>query len=185
MAVGATAPVYVDTRFVAATNRNLNEDIAEGKFRADLYHRLNVVCLRLLPLCERCEDIEPLLDYFSERCSVRYNRPVIHLGAKVRRMLHAYPWPGNVRELSSWVERVYAMGQAPEMLAEALVKQQDPTKTPELPRVMTLQQAERMAIVRALQATSNNRSQAARILNINRATLLRKIDLYELAADGD
>ncbi|MCE5280399.1 MAG: sigma-54 dependent transcriptional regulator [Planctomycetaceae bacterium] len=184
MAVGSTAPAKVDTRFVAATNRSLAQEVAAGKFRTDLFHRLNVVCLRLLPLRERKEDIEPLLDYFRQRCAVRYQRPAMHVGSAVRAVLAAYNWPGNIRELSSWVERLYATGQDAQTLAQALISQQDPTaaQAAEAPAaVMTIEQAERMAIARALKATANNRSQAARILDINRATLLRKLDLYNMA----
>ncbi|MCE5327312.1 MAG: sigma-54 dependent transcriptional regulator [Planctomycetaceae bacterium] len=182
MAVGATAPVRVDTRFVAATNRSLAQEVAAGKFRTDLFHRLNVVCLRLLPLRERKEDIEPLMDHFRQRCAMRYQRPAVHVSPAVRAVLQAYNWPGNIRELSSWVERLYATGQDAQVLAQSLISQQDAPEAAEAPAaVMTMEQAERMAIARALKATNNNRSQAARILDINRATLLRKLDLYQIA----
>ena len=181
MAVGTASAVSVDTRFVAATNRSLKEAAREGRFRQDLYYRLNVVRICLLPLRERTEDIPVLLDNFLAECGERYGRPVIRVGADVRRMLGAYPWPGNVRELMSWVERLYATGVAPEVMGSSLVAEGEALEAHGRDELLSLEDAERSAITKALEACRNNRTMAARVLGINRATLLRKIAHYQVA----
>lgn len=179
MPVGATAPIHVDTRFVAATNRDLKDEVAAGRFRADLYHRINIVHIYLQPLRQRAEDVEPLVKHFRSLYAKQYQRPAVRISGKVLRCLAGYDWPGNVRELAAWVERLYATGQKPEKLAELLIANSQPVVGPNREPV-SLRQAERQAILHALQATDNNRTRAAKILKINRATLLRKIGQYEI-----
>ncbi len=182
MPVGTATAIAVDTRFIAATNHNLREDIRRGRFREDLYYRLYIVRISVPPLRERPEDVPALLDYYLVRHAKHYNRPVIHVGANIRRQLTKYAWPGNVRELISWVERLYATRLAPEELATTLLAEgQIHIVGKESLRTMSLQSAEREAIIRALHAVDNNRSRAAEILKINRATLLRKISEYDIS----
>ena len=134
-----------------------------------------MVRLRLPALRERPEDIPALLDHFSSRCAERYGRPVARLDDDVRRQLGRYPWRGNVRELLNWVERLYAAGLEAGVLVDSLLADADELAPKGL---LTLQEAERQAIARALDATGSNRSEAARILNVNRGTLLRKISQH-------
>ena len=183
MPVGTSSPVQVDTRFVAATNRNLRDDVREKRFREDLYYRLNVIRIHLPPLRKRREDIAVLIDDFLARYSERYNRPAVKVDAGVRRQLVEYAWPGNARELASWVERLYATRLDPHVLVSSLLieAEDDALHEEKHTRPMSLDDAERSAITAALAATENNRSTAASILGINRGTLLRKISQYQIS----
>jgi transcriptional regulator with PAS, ATPase and Fis domain len=175
--VGTTRPVYVRTRFVLATNRSLAGEVEAGRFREDLYYRLDVVRIRIPPLRRRPEDIEPLLDHFMSLCSERYARPVIHLDSATRRRLEEYSWPGNVRQLSAWVERLYATGLDPRVLVGALQedRQGDRAASGTYRGVCSLAQAERQAILSALDYSRNCISEAASVLKIHRSTLYRKL----------
>lgn len=104
--VGGNGPRKVDVRIVAATNRDLEEEVAHGRFREDLYYRLNVIPMHLPPLRERRDDILLLTDYFLERFCTRKARPKLALSPMVRRILLVYPWPGNIRELENFMERL-------------------------------------------------------------------------------
>jgi transcriptional regulator with PAS, ATPase and Fis domain len=212
--VGAAKPIGVDVRFVAATNCNLARRAAEGKFRPDLYHRLNVVRIVIPPLRERQDDIELLLDYYLEYYAQLYEMPPYHLNAPLRRSLLRYPWPGNVRELCGYVERLYAAKVSPMMpdavdwddaglaaiprtTGEEIDEDQAPAATEpslptpngngngryagsERPESLNLAQAEADMIRRALELTKYNRSAAAKLLQIHRTTLQRKIRLLGL-----
>jgi len=183
MPVGKPVPIGVDTRFLAGTNRNLAEMVRQGSFRRDLYYRLNIVRIVIPPLRQRNEDIPVLLDYFGAHLADRYHCPPVEVPADVRKVLMEYPWPGNVRELASWVERLYATGLEPEILAEMLVAEnsvfQDDFATGAADTV-TLDQAERRAIVRALDECDFNQRKAARMLQVHRATLARKLKKHKL-----
>ncbi|MFB3891770.1 MAG: sigma-54 interaction domain-containing protein [Phycisphaerae bacterium] len=189
--VGAPRPVRVDVRFIAATNRSLAKCVAEGKFRSDLYHRLNVVRIEIPPLRSRPDDILPLLNHYLEYYAAQYRMTPRRLSASLTKALLEYPWPGNVRELCGYVERLYAanlppmppgmaswddgywsspQSPAPKEPAEGRMPFVDNT-----PVCCSLAQAEAKAIRDALQLTNFNRSEAARILNIHRSTLLRKL----------
>jgi DNA-binding NtrC family response regulator len=175
--VGMVTPVPVDTRFIAATNRDLRVAVRNKEFREDLYYRLNVIRIFLPPLREHPEDVEPLIAYFNARCAQRHGSPPSPIPSKVCQQLAEYPWPGNVRELASWVERLFVLGVPPEVLADSLLAD----KGALAPDVVTLQEAERRAITIALKAAGSNRSQAAQFLGINRATLHRKLAQYQIA----
>jgi two-component system response regulator AtoC len=97
-------------RVVAATNRDLDNAVAEGRFREDLFFRLNVVCITLPPLRQRRDEIPPLVDLFIRRYSEHYNRPPLTLGNDTRRLFHEYDWPGNVRELENLIKRAVVLG---------------------------------------------------------------------------
>ena len=183
--VGATTPVLSDTRFVAATNRSLSEAVRQGRFREDLFYRLNIVRIYLPPLRERPEDVEPLLDHFLTRYAARGGRPAIGVGPGVRRRLAAHPWPGNVRELRGWVERLYATGESPERLAAALLREAGRSGPrpvcEEFDSPMSLPELERWAIRRAMAAAGNNLPRAAALLKIHRTTLWRKLKQHQLS----
>jgi transcriptional regulator with PAS, ATPase and Fis domain len=187
--VGAARPIRVNVRFVAATNRSLARSVAEGTFRSDLYHRLNIVRLEIPPLRNRSEDVEPLLDYFIRFYADLYSMEPLQIGPNLRRQLGQYPWPGNVRELAAYVERLYAtdmppMPPQPTIWDDGYLPAEGrPLDIPAgrmgfietVPTGMSLAKAELEAIRRALQYTNFNRSAAARLLEVHRTTLLRKM----------
>jgi two-component system response regulator HydG len=184
--VGAARAMPVDVRFIASTNRSLARAVVEGSFRSDLYHRLNIVRIYIPPLRNRPEDIDDLLAYYLSYYAEQYGMSRRHLSDSLRASLAAYPWPGNVRELCAYVERLYAANLPPMPPPPAIwdAKPAD-SRTGSAagaefepdgePRGYSLAEVEELAIRRALRLTGNNRSAAARLLDIHRATLLRKI----------
>ncbi len=181
MPVGATEPVQVSTRFVATTNRDLRQEVQEGRFRKDLFYRLNVVSILVPPLRDRPEDVPVLLDHFLSEQALRYQTPVIDVEPAVRRQLYDYSWPGNVRELDCWVERLYAMRLSPAYLAASLLRDVGSAPFRQHPESMNLAQAEKRAIQQAMQSARNNHQEAARLLEIHKSTLYRKLKEYSLA----
>ena len=173
--VGLALPVRVDVRFIAATNCTLRQEVSGGRFREDLFYRLNVVPIVLDPLRSRPEDIPSLLDHFSSALAPRYHRPPIRVGPEVERTLCGYAWPGNVRELASWVERLYVTGLEPAEAVALLMAEADAAPEPAPQPLMTLQEAERLAIRRAMEAAGHNQQEAASLLAIHRNTLARKL----------
>jgi len=180
MPIGKPIPITVDTRFIAGTNRNLRDLVERGKFRPDLYFRLNIVRVVVPPLRQRIEDITLLLDYFAAHYARHYKREEILISPAIRTLLMSYPWPGNVRELAAWVERLYATGLDAEVLVEALLMESD-KKQDKLPiDGMSLRQLERCAIEQAMDRTDFNQRKAARLLHVHRATLSRKLKRHGL-----
>ncbi len=180
MPVGKPVPVKVDTRFLAGSNQKLAELVRLGKFRRDLYHRLNIVRIQLPALRERTEDIAPLLGHFLLVAADRYQRPPVELSPQVRAILTSYAWPGNIRELSAWVERLYVTGLSPEILVDMLMGESSETGISGAAGQLTLKQAERQAIVQAMEHANFNQRKAARMLQVHRATLARKIRSHKL-----
>ena len=180
MPVGKPLPVKVNTRFLAGSNQNLAEMVRLGTFRRDLYHRLNIVRIQLPALRERPEDISPLLNHFLLVFADRYQRQPVVLRQPVRAVLAGYAWPGNIRELSAWVERLYVTGLSPEVLLDMLMGESGPTGTSDPTRQLTLKQAERQAIVQAMEHSNFNQRKAARMLQVHRATLARKLRSHKL-----
>ena len=184
MRVGGTRPVTADVRFIAATNRDLQEAIAAGRFRQDLYFRLNVVHLHLTPLRERRGDVPLLAYYFLKKAALAMNKPVEDIDAEAMVLLSDYDYPGNVRELVNIIERGVALCRGPileqehlpEMLKEARIKVY-PVQASGLPSLET-QEAD--YIRRVLEHTQGNRSKAAEILGIDRVSLWRKLKRYGL-----
>ncbi len=109
--VGSSTPVRIDVQVIAATNRNLEAEVAEGRFREDLYYRLNMVELQVPPLRKRIEDIPTFVDFFANRFAQRYQRPVWRPTAEELQMFCEYSWPGNVRQLSHVIEQGYVLGR--------------------------------------------------------------------------
>lgn len=185
--VGAHRPISVDTRFIAATNRSLAKRVGDGRFRSDLYHRLNIVRIEIPPLRARPEDVNPLLDYYLRYYAAEYAMAPRVLPEALRALLGQYAWPGNVRELCGYIERLYATKltpEPPEPVMQEIVASSPPTGGPApagesgAPKTVyccTLAEAEARAIRRALEVSGHNRSRAARLLNIHRSTLLRKM----------
>ena len=180
MPVGRPIPVKVDTRFLAGSNQNLAEMVRLGTFRRDLYHRLNIVRIHLPALRERPEDISPLLDHFLLVAADRYHRSPMVLSSQVRAILTSYAWLGNIRELSAWVERLYVTGLTPETLLDMLMGESSQASAAGPAGQLTLKQAERQAIVHAMEHSDFNQRKAARMLQVHRATLSRKLRLHNL-----
>jgi transcriptional regulator with GAF, ATPase, and Fis domain len=180
MPVGKPIPIKVDTRFLAGTNRNLAEMVRQGRFRRDLYHRLNIVRIVLPPLRDRPEDVPVLLDHFAQYYAEHYGREPIVLSDAVASLLLQYRWPGNIRELAAWVERLYVTGLSPETLVDMLFGEADEAPAETSAEGPTLEQAERQAIVHAMQRANFNQRKAARMLHVHRATLARKLKRHRL-----
>ena len=181
--LGATAPVKVDVRFIAATNRDLMQAIADGLLRQDLYFRLNVIALHIPPLAARPDDIPLLAQHFLDKCARQTGKPVKAIAPAVLERLKTFAFPGNVRELENLIERGVAMSSGETIELEHL---------PELPRLPTPRAAgaetrlrslaaqERDHILFVLAETGGNKTLAAQILGIDRASLWRKLKRYEL-----
>jgi len=181
--VGAVEPVRIDVRLLAASNRDLKEAVDAGQLRHDLYFRLNVVTLSLPPLRERRDDI-PLLAYFLLRkFAVTMDRPVKEISAEAMQRLVEYDYPGNVRELSNFIERGVALAQGEtldlEHLPQHLGRLTVRVFTPAMAAApATLEAQEKEHILNALAAAKGNRSEAARMLGIDRVSLWRKLKKY-------
>jgi DNA-binding NtrC family response regulator len=187
--VGSTRDRDADVRVVAATNRNLAEDVTAGRFRADLFYRLNVISLHVTPLRQRREDIPALVEHFLALFRERFNRPALDLSPEARARLNAYDWPGNVRELRNTLERAAALASADSDVIEAdqlLPPSSTPSAAGDAPAAaavpMTLDQLERQHILRVLEEQSGNRERAAAVLGISARTLYRKLREYETGA---
>jgi two-component system response regulator HydG len=182
--VGAVRAKRVDVRFIAATNKDLEREVDEGRFREDLYYRLNVISLQLPPLRERPEDIEPLAAHFLSQGLGKLGRSVREISPEALTALRAYHWPGNVRELRNVIERGAILAGGEQMTVDDLpLKMHRQSADPaagETNEPLTLRDVERLQVERILHRTGWNKSQAARTLDITRPTLDRKIEEYGL-----
>jgi len=179
--VGATQPVGIDVRIIAATNRDLDQEIRRGGFRSDLYYRLNVIALHLPPLREREDDIELLAEHFLRRQS---NGTTLRLSNEALAALLRYDWPGNVRELENALERAAILTKGEIIPLDALPQRiVSPAPAPlvsERPAANpTLELVERAYILWVLQAEGGNKARAAEVLGIDPSTLYRKLNRYE------
>jgi DNA-binding NtrC family response regulator len=176
-----------DVRFVAATNRDLSKMAEDGRFREDLYFRLNVVPIRLPPLRERREDIPLLADYFLKDAARRYQRPALRLDKEAFRQFQTYPWPGNVRELKHTVERLVVIAESDEIragdLPENLTLQTGHAANVllQLPdEGIDLEEVEREILRQALDRQEWNQTRAAQYLNITRSALIYRMQKFGL-----
>lgn len=189
-AVGESVPRKVDVRVIAATNCDLFAAVRAGKFRQDLYYRLNVVPMELPPLRQRDGDIPILLSHFVERLSAQHGLPAPRFTAAAKNCLARYSWPGNVRELRNFCERMVVLLSGREIDVTNLpaefrgVSVRDKVSVSvQLPDAgLRLNQVERDLILQALEKTVGNRSRAARLLGITRDTLLYRIKKYAIQA---
>jgi DNA-binding NtrC family response regulator len=182
--VGATEPIPVDVRVVAATNRDLDEEIRRGAFRSDLYYRLNVISLHLPPLRERQDDIPVLVDHFLQRLAGQRKQAPRRLGVDALAAITTYGWPGNVRELENALEHAVTLSQGQEIVVSALPERITTARPQPLvqERVAlnpTLDAIERAYIMWVLQAEGGNKTRAAEVLGIDPSTLYRKLARYE------
>jgi DNA-binding NtrC family response regulator len=187
--VGSTETIKTDTRVILATNRDLMQDVKEGKFRQDLYYRINVVSIDLPPLRERISDIPLLAESFLKLYCERSGRMLLNFSEDAMRLMQTYSWPGNVRELENVVERatVLARGRTIEVndLPPTLLRQVEEKATTAddgriLPLKDALEKPEKEIIERALRANNWNRQLTADLLEINRTTLYKKMKKYGL-----
>src|SRR5439155_6495215 len=194
--VGDNKAIRVNVRLVSATNRSLEEMVAQGKFRNDLYFRLKVVTVNLPSLRERREDIIPLADHFRRQFAKRHHKQIKGFSPVVSKRLYSYDWPGNVRQLRNAIETMVVLDfdstldidDLPPELAD--VPQPAPgtaaTAGPMELIGKTMDDIERWAIEETLKLTNNNREEAAKVLGIGARTLYRKLDKYQSGGDpGD
>lgn len=180
--VGGNKRIEVDVRVVAATNRDLAAMVREGKFREDLYYRINVVRIDLPPLRERREDILLIARAFLDEFARENGKPGLAFSEEVERMLTQYSWPGNVRELRTAVEHGVVMCRGQEILPSDLPPdiRQSEASAGVVVNTLNLEELERQSIIRALKEHQGNRTLAARVLGISRRTLHRKINQYNI-----
>lgn len=182
--VGADREIEINARVIAATNRDLEKEVSEGRFREDLYWRLNVIHLRIPPLRERPFDIPLLVEHFINKIAEKSGQPSLNVSPETLATLTAYSWPGNARELENVIERAVALanGQnlAPDDLPERVRSdgQTGGMIARARERRMTMRELEKEYIIEALRMTGGNKSRAAEILGFDRRTLHRKLDEY-------
>lgn len=180
--VGGTKTLSSNVRVIAATNKNLEEEVANGRFREDLFYRISVIPIYIPPLCERREDIGPLIDFFFQRAIQRQASPVRTISLEAKDYLESYSWPGNVRELENAIERAVILGRKSELESgdfeflrarrEVLAQEKDSD--------ISLTRNEKRLIETALQRTNGNILKAASLLEISRTTLYSKIEKHGL-----
>ena len=181
--VGSTRPKSADIRFVAATNKNLELEVREGRFREDLFYRLNVINIPLPPLRERKDDVEPLALHFLKKYSLKMKKQVSTLAPEALQLLNGYDWPGNIRELENVMERAVILARTQTVTAKELPiwrKQPQKVEAPREAQFVSLENVEKEAIERTLSGTGYHKSRSAEILGISRKTLDRKIVEYRI-----
>lgn len=182
--VGGVETIHSDTRVITATNRNLQAMVADGKFREDLFYRLDVVTINIPPLRERIEDIPLFVKYFLDKFSSENGKAISGISEDALGLLCAYDWPGNVRELKNCVERMVVLTRTPSIGIENVPLNIREKSTPGIskqlymPSTLDLDKNEKMLIIKALEDCSGNRTRAAEKLGISRRTLHRKLIEY-------
>jgi DNA-binding NtrC family response regulator len=188
--VGANRTYQIDVRVITSSNRDVEQEVAEGRFRQDLFYRLNAVTIHLPPLRERREDILPLIEHFAQRVRLPDEHPVM-FSAKAIAVLEAYEWPGNIRELENAVVRAAALSDSvvePEDLPERVRRSVKGKEREErggqavnaTEAWVTLDEAEKQYVSRVLAYTTGNRQAAARLLNVDRKTIDRMIKRHNI-----
>jgi two-component system response regulator HydG len=187
--IGGSTEVPFDTRIVTATNRDLETEVEEGRFREDLFYRINVVRIHVPPLRSRGGDLLLLAQYFVEKFAQQNDKRVIGISSPAAEKLMAYNWPGNVREIQNCIERAVALTQFDQIMVEDLpekvrdhrasrviVDSEDPAD------MLPMDEVERRYILRVLEAVGGNKTQAAEVLGFDRKTLYRKLERFSSAA---
>jgi two-component system response regulator AtoC len=184
--VGGVKTIKVDMRFIAATNQDLQSAVQSGKFRSDLFYRLNVVPIHIPPLRERKEDLASLVDYFLKKTATKYQKRIPHISPEVMASFSHYDWPGNIREVENILERMVLMcethtlnvDQLPAEIRGTVRTISGPTLKEKMENIS--HGAEKQMIIDALNKTNQNRTRAAKLLSISRRTLQNKIKDYGL-----
>jgi Nif-specific regulatory protein len=182
--VGGNIPISVDVRVLSATNKKLDEEVSEGRFREDLYYRLNVVQINMPTLRERLEDIPLIAEHFLATFREEMVMPNVVISKTAMDKMVQYNWPGNIRELRNAIERAVVMGNGKEILPEDLPINTVRVNYPGLQVGLTLEEAlnqfKREFIVLNLKHTGGNRSKAAKVMDIQRTYLSRLISKFDL-----
>ena len=179
--LGSSATIPVDTRIIAATNRDLQKALEEGVLREDLYYRLNVILLRVPPLRERMDDVPILAMHFLRKYAAREHSSMSSIAEEALNVLLSYSWPGNVRELENAIERAAVLGKGEQLRARDLppqVHRGGDDERPLIPAHLTLEEIEKLAIAQALRLTGGNKSEAAERLGIHRTSIYDKMRRY-------
>ncbi len=190
-AVGSNKTYTVDTRIILASNRNLNEEVKQGRFREDLYYRINVVIIDLPPLCERVGDVRLLCEHFLRVYSTQHSRNKLGITDEAMEYLERYSWPGNIRELENVIERAALLSKnkfiGPEDLPTSIRQEQNQQQQTYKPMSLkgALAGPEKNIIQQALEANHWNRQATAKALEINRTTLFKKMKQYGLYAEAE
>ncbi|MFW2374362.1 MAG: sigma-54-dependent transcriptional regulator [Gammaproteobacteria bacterium] len=180
--VGSESEIAIDVRIVAATNKNLDEEVKQGRFREDLFYRLNVVLIRMPSLSERKEDIPLLAQYFSETLSAHLGLQAIPFNHQDLVALQSYSWPGNIRELKNIIERSLLLGKTPlDCLQKESAASDSRSENIDIkyPDNWSMQDVEKHHMQRVLKSVDGNKSEAARRLNVSRKTLERKFQSWK------
>ncbi len=180
--IGGSTTIKVDVRIMAATNKSLLEEIKKGRFREDLYYRLNVVEIHIPPLRERIEDIPEIVDSFLDEFKEKYNKQEISISRNAMSVLTAYSWPGNVRELRNVIERATVLSRSNVIEADDFPEKiRKPSKISDdgivEDRIYTMAEMERMYAQKVLEYAGGNKLKAARLLDIDPKTLRTKLGL--------
>lgn len=188
--VGGEKSISVDVRIVAATNKNLEEEVKAGRFREDLYYRLNVVHLKVPSLKERKDDLPLLIDSFIKKFAAENEKEIIGIDSKAKAALLKYDWPGNIRQLQNCIESSVVMSNGKQIKLEDLplsVSEYTGQESISIPMGISLEDAEKIIIMQNLSANKGNKSKTADVLGIGRKTLHRKLNEYglELSDDDD
>jgi len=183
--LGSNDPLRVDVRLISATNRNLDEMVAEKRFREDLYFRIKGMTIHIPPLRERREDVPLLVHYFISQAAQRHGRRIDGVRPEVQQLLMSYPWPGNVRQLRNVVENMVVLSPTEKLGLESLPPEIRPSAADASGAIhslvgISITQAERELIRNTLKMVNGNREQAAKMLGIGERTLYRKIKEYDL-----
>jgi transcriptional regulator with PAS, ATPase and Fis domain len=180
--VGDSKPTTVNLRIIAATNRNLQDEIQRGQFREDLFYRISVFQIYLPPLRERISDIEELAFYFVSRFAAKLNKKNLQLSKEYLQALEAHPWKGNIRELKNVIERSMILTNSQHLTTDSLPFDfQQAVSDNNILSSFDLASAEKQHIQKVLNHTKGNKTEAARLLNIALTTLYRKIDEYKIS----
>lgn len=187
--VGSGTPMQVDVRIVATTNRNLKKEIADGRFREDLFYRLNVIGIEVPALRDRLDDIPLLADHFVKKYSAETGKQIDGIDDAAMRLFMKYHWPGNVRELENFIERAVVISKGATLAVKdfpsSLVLGPVEDKGGEVKVGMPLYEVEKFMILRTLEDQAGNRTRAAEVLGINPRTLRNKLHEYGLAEASD
>jgi len=189
--VGSNKTVTVDTRIILASNRNLPEEVKQGRFREDLYYRINVVAIDLPPLSDRVGDVPLLAKHFLRMYSVQHNKEKPGITDEALEYLERYSWPGNVRELENVIERAVLLSKdkfiGPDDLPDSVKEEQGQQRKTHKPMNLkeALAEPEKNLIRKALEAHHWNRQETAKALAINRTTLFKKMKQYGLYAEAE
>jgi DNA-binding NtrC family response regulator len=183
--LGSNDPIRVDVRLISATNRNLDEMVAEKQFRQDLYFRIKGVSINIPPLRERREDIPILIHFFMQQAAEEHGREIDDMLPDARQVLMSHSWPGNVRELKTVVSNMVLLSSGPKLGLDSLPEDIRPMKEQAAAGMnnlvgISIEQAEKELIRNTLKMTNGNREQSARLLGIGERTLYRKIKEYDL-----